>query len=107
HEEQEAENPWHQGGFSARIDSRGRTMSTTIRPLAEITQQATTILIREMGVVDALRFLSQFRTGTGDYTKERGQWLDDLSLEQIAAGIKARRHKPRREKKRDGQGGGQ
>jgi len=41
--------------------------------------------------VDALRFLSQFRAGAGDYTKERSQWLDDLSLEQIAAGIKAKR----------------
>jgi hypothetical protein len=71
-------------------------MSATIRPLAEITQQATTILIREMGVVDALRFLSQFRTGSGDYTKERGQWLDDLSLEQIASEIKTKRRKPRR-----------
>ena len=64
-------------------------MNATIRPLAEITQEATTILIREMGVVDALRFLSQFRTGGGDYTKDRGQWLDDLSLEQIVSGIKA------------------
>ena len=68
-------------------------MNATIRPLAEITQEATTILIREMGVVDALRFLSQFRSGSGDYTNERGQWLDDLSLEKIASGIKAKRHK--------------
>ena len=71
-------------------------MNATIRPLAEITQQATAILIREMGVVDALRFLNQFRTGTGDYTKERGKWLSDLSLEQFASGIKAKRHKGRR-----------
>jgi len=71
-------------------------MNATIRPLAEITQQATTILIREMGVVDALRFLSQFHAGAGDYTKERAQWLDNLSLEQIASSIKAKRHKPRR-----------
>lgn len=48
-----------------------------------------------MGVVDALRFLSQFRTGSGDYTKERGQWLDDLSLEQIVSEIKAKKRKPR------------
>ena len=69
-------------------------MSATIRPLAEITEQATTILFREMGVVDALRFLNQFRVGSGDYTSERGQWLDDLSLEQITAEIKAKKHTP-------------
>jgi hypothetical protein len=44
-----------------------------------------------MGVVDALRFLSQFGTGSGDYTKERRLRLDDLSLEQITAEIKAKR----------------
>jgi hypothetical protein len=73
-------------------------MNGAIRPLAEITEQATAILVREMGVVDALRFLGQFRTGSGDYTKERGQWLDDLSLEHIASEIKSKRHKPRRAK---------
>jgi hypothetical protein len=71
-------------------------MNATIRPLADISQQATTILIREMGVVDALRFLSQFRAGAGDYTKDRAQWLDALSVEQVTSAIKAKRHKPRR-----------
>jgi hypothetical protein len=68
-------------------------MSVEIRPLSEINQQATEILVREMGVVDALRFLSQFSHGSGDYTKEREQWLDDLSLEQITSEIKAKRKK--------------
>ena len=40
-------------------------MSMTIRPLAQVSQQAQEILIREMGVVDTLRFLGQFRTGGG------------------------------------------
>ena len=71
-------------------------MSKAIRPLAEVNRQAREILIREMGVVDALRFLSQFRSGSGDYTKERGQWLGDLSLEQIVSAIKAKRRKTRR-----------
>jgi hypothetical protein len=75
-------------------------MNATIRPLADITQEARTILIREMGVVDALRFLSQFSSGAGDYTKERGQWLDDLSTEQIVSAIKAKRPKPRRTNQR-------
>lgn len=70
-------------------------MKATIHPLAAINREAEAILIREMGVVKAMRFLSQFR-GSGDYTKERGQWLDELSLEQIVAEIKGRRHKPRR-----------
>ena len=71
-------------------------MSATIRPLAAINEEATAILMRELGVVDAIRFLNQFRSGSGDYTKERGKWLDDLSLDQIVSSIKAKRQKPRK-----------
>jgi hypothetical protein len=71
-------------------------MNATLRPLAELSQEATTILIREMGVVDALRFLSQMRPGSGDYTKERGEWLNDLSLGAITSAIKSKRPKKRR-----------
>ena len=71
-------------------------MNATMRPLAEISEEATTILIREMGVVDTLRFLSQMRPGSGDYTKARGEWLDDLSLDQITSAIKSKRPKRRR-----------
>ena len=70
-------------------------MSAAIRPLAEITAQGTEILIREMGIVDALRFLNQFRPGSGNYTKQRGRWLNELSLEQVVSGIEAGRKKPR------------
>jgi hypothetical protein len=67
-------------------------MSAELRPLSELNQHATTILVREIGLVDTLRFLSQFSAGSGDYTKERGQWLDELSLKQITLEIKAKRH---------------
>jgi hypothetical protein len=66
-------------------------MSTEIRPLSEINQQATSILAREMGIADALRFLNQFSNGSGDYTAERENWLGNLSLEQITSAIKADR----------------
>jgi hypothetical protein len=71
-------------------------MNASMRPMAEITEQATAILIREMGVVDALRFLNQVRAGSGDYTKERRESVGDLSLDQITAAIKAKRPKKRR-----------
>jgi hypothetical protein len=68
-------------------------MSVELRPLSELNQHATAILVREIGLVDTLRFLSQFSAGSGDYTKERGQWLDELSLKQITSEIKVRKHK--------------
>lgn len=71
-------------------------MNAAIRPLAEVNQLAREILIREIGVVDTLRFLNQFRYGGGDYTKERGQWLDNLSLVEIVSKIEVHRRKKRR-----------
>ena len=73
-------------------------MSTVIRPIAEIDRRAREVLTRDLGIVDTLRFLGQFRTGSGDYTAERGEWLDDLSLEDIVSGIKSKRRKARRTK---------
>lgn len=40
-------------------------------------------LVDALGYGDAIRFLKQFDNGSGDYTQERHQWLDGLSLEEI------------------------
>ena len=66
-------------------------MKAEIRPLSELNEQATEVLVREMGIVDALRFLNQFSTGTGNYTQQREQWLGNLSLDEITSQIKSRR----------------
>ena len=67
-------------------------MNVEIQPLSELNEKATQILAREMGIVDTIRFLSQFTAGSGNYTQEREQWLDDLSLEEITSVIKTDRY---------------
>ena len=74
-------------------------MNTVIRPIAEIDRRAREILTRDLGIVDTLRFLAQFRSGSGDYTAERGEWLNELSLHDIVPKIKANRQKTRRTKR--------
>lgn len=66
-------------------------MHLNSHPTAEINTKATHILFQKKGIVDTFRFLNQYTLGSGDYTKERGEWLDDLSLEEIVADIKAQR----------------
>jgi hypothetical protein len=44
---------------------------------AELNQKAKAILIRELGPVDYARFLQQYGKGTGDYTRDRHQWLGE------------------------------
>jgi hypothetical protein len=40
-----------------------------------------------------IRFLQQFETGRGDYTKERHEWLKETSVETLAEKIvKQRQH---------------
>jgi len=58
-------------------------MSTQVKSLSQITQQAIEILSKEIGIADTIRFLNQFSTGYGDYTKERQEQLKDVTLNEI------------------------
>lgn len=58
-------------------------MTIRARPLYEISRAGHAALVRELGVVDALRFLSQYTSGSGDYTAERDSWLGEDSLEDL------------------------
>ena len=66
-------------------------MSVYIQPIARLTHRATHALIQELGVVDAIRFLNQFRVGSGNYTVEREQLFEGMSVKDIVAEIKAQR----------------
>ena len=68
-------------------------MNTQTKPVSEISRRATSILFKEMGVVDTIRFLNQFSVGLGDYTKERDSWLGDISMDDAIAQIKAGKDK--------------
>ncbi len=43
------------------------------------------VLSRELGPVAMIRFLQQYETGTGDYSKDRHQSSDKLTVDDIAA----------------------
>lgn len=66
-------------------------MTTHVQPISEVTQRGTNALIKEIGGVDTIRFLNQFRAGSGDYTTERDKLFQDLSVEDIIGEIKAQR----------------
>ena len=66
-------------------------MSAHLDPIAQVTQRAHDTLVRELGVVDAIRFLGQFRAGSGDYTAQRQALLDGISVQELATQIRAQR----------------
>jgi|RhiMetdeSRZDD1v2_1073273.scaffolds.fasta_scaffold538703_3 hypothetical protein len=65
-------------------------MMVPTKPLGEITQQAIAVLMKEIGVVNTVRFLNQFTLGYGDYTAERDALFADLTLDEAVAAIKQR-----------------
>jgi hypothetical protein len=68
-------------------------MSAHLDPIAQVTRRAHDALVRELGIVDAIRFLGQFRAGSGDYTAQRQDLLRGISVQELASQIKAQRPK--------------
>jgi hypothetical protein len=66
-------------------------MTIQPKPLSEITQQAMSVLSKELGVANTLRFIGQFTSGYGNYTKERRELYADMSLDDIFSEMKAAR----------------
>lgn len=68
-------------------------MIAQTKPLAEITQEAIRVLFQTLGVVNTVRFMSQFTTGYGNYTEEREGLFGSLTLDEIVSEIKQNRDK--------------
>ncbi len=66
-------------------------MTARIHPISEINRRAKVALIREIGVVDSIRFLNEFRVGSGNYTVERESLFEGTTAKEIIAEIKSRR----------------
>jgi hypothetical protein len=59
--------------------------------LTQVRQRGLEILSRELGPIGLVRFLQQFEMGKGNYTKERHQWLDEFTVDEIANQIQKKR----------------
>jgi hypothetical protein len=68
-------------------------MITRARTLEQIRLIGLEALSRELGPVGMIRFLQQFETGHGDYSSERHQWLDQLSVDELVEQIKQHRNR--------------
>jgi hypothetical protein len=63
-------------------------MNIQVKPMLQLNRTATQILFKEIGIVDTLRFFSQFQVGTGDYTAERKQLFQGMSVKDIISEIR-------------------
>lgn len=51
--------------------------------MEEIRTAGLEALAERLGTVGMIRFLQQFHTGKGDYTRERGKLLAGLTIQEI------------------------
>ncbi|MFA5268055.1 MAG: hypothetical protein WC379_08780 [Methanoregula sp.] len=48
-----------------------------MKTISEVRKEGIQALTKTLGPVDMARFIQSFETGSGDYTKERHEWLPD------------------------------
>lgn len=68
-----------------------------MKTISEIRKEGIHALTKTLGPVDMARFIQSYETGSGDYTKERQEWLPD-DLADVKEGL-LERQKKRRTKK--------
>ena len=66
-------------------------MSTLTMSPAGIRKAGLEAVAKKLGPLGMVRFLQQFETGRGDYTKERDQWLSDMTIQEIISEIRKKR----------------
>lgn len=58
----------------------------------ELYRHALEVLKRELRADGLARFLRLYRSGSGDYTRDRDLWLGHLTIEEIRKSIADHRH---------------
>ena len=58
---------------------------------AQIWERGIEALAKALGPARMVRFLQQFELGSGDYTRDREEWLKGLTVDRVVGEIKRRR----------------
>ena len=75
-------------------------MQTQPMSPSQIRSAGLAALVKSLGPTGMARFIQQYDMGTGDYTKDRSNWLDQMSLDEVVSGIsRMRKANPPAEKK--------
>ncbi|HEY1185501.1 MAG TPA: hypothetical protein VGE89_15015 [Bryobacteraceae bacterium] len=53
----------------------------------DFTRRALAVLQRELGLDGLARFLRVYRSGPGDYTRDRHRWLEGATIQEIMAEV--------------------
>jgi hypothetical protein len=62
-------------------------MTLKLMSLPDLNRKAFAFFSRELGVPETLRFFGQMGLGMGDYTEERRELFDGLTLDEYRQGV--------------------
>ena len=66
-----------------------------LKTINSLRKEGWEVLVKKLGVVEATRYILQFQTGAGDYTKERQEIFKNIHVEEIIGEIKTKYNKPK------------
>jgi hypothetical protein len=70
------------------------------RTAAQLAADGFAAIVQKLGMADAVRYVQLYHQGAGDYTRERHDWLDDVSHDQIVNLMASTEKKAARKRKR-------
>lgn len=71
------------------------------RHAAQLPVDGFAAIVQKLGMADAFRYVQLYHQGAGDYTRERHEWLSNVSHDQIAD-LMAKTEKPGARKRKRG-----
>jgi len=57
---------------------------TKRRNAAQLAADGFAAVVEKLGMAEAIRYVQLYHPGVGDYTRERQEWLDAMSHDQVA-----------------------
>lgn len=58
---------------------------------SKIRQKGIMALKKSLGIVGAIRFIQDLNEGNGNYTKDRSEWLENPTIDEVFSEIKGKR----------------
>lgn len=75
--------------------------NTKRRSAAQLAADGFAALVEKLGMAEAVRYVQLYHQGTGDYARERQEWLDAVSHDEVV-NLMARVEKPNARKRKSG-----
>jgi hypothetical protein len=77
----------------------GSSIKSKRRSAAQLAADGFAALVQKLGMAEAVRYVQLYDQGAGDYTRERHEWLNEISPAQVtklmAAATKKQPHRKR------------